>query len=799
MSNQAPAKKKQRVAPPKAPVQAVAGLSSAPTSHVSYTTTAPRTAPAPVSSSTKGASAAASPSTPTERPHQSSVAPAKFSSRATSTAPQEDPQDSDDESDEKSSDGSSEVKDGSDEEHGLNKEESDEEESDEEELGGESDLGEDANIKTEDHERKVHEMRSGFQSRSRRAAVKLQVKPTPRTPSPLVSKNESPVKFEKRATEERQSSAYEDGIVSTHLRVSLVALFGYKQARDAAHAEPLYDDQNEAIWFKPDTRIAVPHFNRTLEENLAAWGLQYDALLKDESRLKDMDPKEKELILSIPVKKFRDALPTGAWGLMVQAWKENRDGKGEEVRQNKNRNSRRGGRKKEKAKRHMGSIKRSGLPVDKYGWMGDYELQSSEHSDPGDKSHITIVTRECISPEVSKIADAFDVEHEAQKTRPGKPVYTRVDRVLTNQKLKMSKGQKVPLWATRPGWIERNPTLERLSRPFIDSELKTMPNTKKVARFVHDHEPEERVYISKNPAPTFKGSAPEFDPVLPVPVANPPAAAPDVQPAAQPIAQPAIQPNPAHVPGQPTFPYYPSYTQQLAHYGLDRYVAPAEQNDAYGLFSGNMAGYGLPLPDYMLGGNGFDAAPGAKVDLSHPFNIEDGSTFDAIMAHVQDATADNLAPQPDPTGNGTSNSTSANDPPIAKPADHTPVPSAEIAAPTGKPAQQRLSGRRRQATAKAAAMEEAAAEEKAAKEKAAPMETTAAEKASTSQEATTLKPKLSKKAKKKLAAIGKGAREVGNEKKLGKDDNRAPTPGPSRAPFSISEIQRIKFKKLPGE
>ncbi|KAG9105131.1 hypothetical protein FRC07_009589 [Ceratobasidium sp. 392] len=212
-------------------------------------TTASRTPSTLALSSTKEALAAATPSTLAERLHKPSVVRAKSASCAahtsapnfksvlftltlniTATAPQNnlqkigalstrlDQDDSDDKSEEERSDDSSE---GEDKEDGLNEE-------------GGSD--EDINRKTDDdlfkigdvHERKIQEMRSGFQPRSRHAPVKPQVKSTQ---GQLVLKNESIVKSETEASKERQSKGYEECIVQIHSRVTLVTEPKYRKTK----------------------------------------------------------------------------------------------------------------------------------------------------------------------------------------------------------------------------------------------------------------------------------------------------------------------------------------------------------------------------------------------------------------------------------------------------------------------------------------------------------------------------------------------------------------------------------------
>ncbi|KAG9121851.1 hypothetical protein FRC07_002023 [Ceratobasidium sp. 392] len=471
---------------------------------------------------------------------------------------------------------------------------------------------------------------------------------------------------------------------------------------------------------------------------------------------------------------------------MARAWKENWDGKGEEVQQHKNQKLQRGGQKKEKSKRRMGSLKRSGLPAEELVFVANAELQPSEHSDPEDKTHCTIVTRKCVLLEVSKFVDALDVEFKSQKSRPGNVVYTWTDRVLTNKKLRMSKGKKAPWWAIRSRWLEENAsTLKRASKPFIDSKLKTMPYANQVAQFINDHEPKECVYLSDDPTPVLEDLAPAIEPALPVHVATQPVTAPTVQPVVQPAAQSVAQPAPTHI------PYFPSYTQQLAHYGLDQHNQHLEQNVPYGLFSGNTAGYGLPPPNYMLGGHSFHTEPGLESDALHPFTLQDRAVFDNIMAQVNEALANSS--QSDPPANDTTIPPSNLS--IPEPPNIAPVPNTEIAASVAEPVQRRSSGRCCQAMAKAVTAD--ATEDVTDKDLRKLPGTTV------------LKLKL-KKAGKKVKVSGKekanGKEKASGEKKASgkgkksvKGNDQEPAPSLSRKPFDISKIKKIKFLRLSGE
>ncbi|KAG9126627.1 hypothetical protein FRC07_002710 [Ceratobasidium sp. 392] len=670
--------------------------------------------------------------------------------------------DSDDDEEGKGSDGDDEVggSQGDSDEDGLNDGSSDEEVSDGKgELDGETGVdkgdgsdegaGSDEEVKKdtgvrmfgteEDLEREISQMRVDFNARKQPAGAGPPAKSTRSTPGPSVPKNKKAAGFD-------EVDAFDSAMIKTHARVCLTSLFGFKEAHDAAHTVFLYNDKGEPIWIKPGERIMIPHLDRSFQENFTAWGPKFYELVANFSRLEE---EERLVLSSVPLERFCDTLPTGAFGSMVRAWKENRDGKGNEVREKKNRNSRRAGRKSQKGKRRLISLKRSGLPIKKFAFVADPEFQSSEHSDCDDKSHLTITTRECVAPEVSKPVDALDV----------------------NAKFKLSKGKKAPGWGIKSGWLESNPALGRASKPFIDTGLETMPNVNQVARFIHEHEPEGRVYV---PATV---SDDVFEPVPPAPLGNP---APALSLA------PSVAPSTARSgPGSSNHPYYPSYTEQLAHYGLDQFAQPFAQDTQYGPFPDH--GYGLPRPDYMLGDNDLVTAPEGQEDLLHPFNLQDGAAWDDIMAQVNNALAGSSDPlSVQPVDNPTPASASAIPPTL----NDSSTPNAEIAAPVDKPAQTtRLSSWPRKATAKAMAAAEAAAAVAAEAEKLKSPDTIV------------LKPKFSKIGKKKAGKAGKGKgtgeKKGGERAKDGADEILVA--GPSRVPFDAGKIKKFSFKKLRGE
>ncbi|KAG9076055.1 hypothetical protein FS749_012216 [Ceratobasidium sp. UAMH 11750] len=217
---------------------------------------------------------------------------------------------------------------------------------------------------------------------------------------------------------------------------------------------------------------------------------------------------------------FRNALATGVFAMMQDAWKKKQEQNWDKRKEKKNRVGHRSGRKTTQ------------LNAQKFGFLADPSFQSSKESDPDDKKHCIVQVPAFRLSEAKKLIGALDVKYNVMKTRPGNPTFTQINYHLVNvavPALKKLKHQRVPGWVVHKKWAKRNPDLERSSCLYIDSCETEMPQAELVELFVHDHEPNPRAYLNgsaNSDAKSDISSAPA--PVsIPVELDTPAAPAPD--------------------------------------------------------------------------------------------------------------------------------------------------------------------------------------------------------------------------------------------------------------------------------
>ncbi|KAG8688982.1 hypothetical protein FRC09_012630 [Ceratobasidium sp. 395] len=556
-----------------------------------------------------------------------------------------------------------------------------------------------------------------------------------------------------------------------HAYSCLMSLCNLKQAKDAAHLIPIYNENREPVYFD-EHEFLIPHFDRPFDENFKVWGKRFYEVAADPTH---MDEEHEDYLKTVPLKRFRDALPTGAFGTMATAWRNNREGQGEAWTKKKNSVSRRSNRKIEKSKRRRAALDKSGLSTEAFGFITHPGFQSSEHSDPDDKSHVTIVSPEYRTPKVVELVDALDLQYNVTKKRSGNRVYTRVDRIKVNSKVPALKNPQMQVhkWAVDPGWMTANPDLERNSRPFIDSHRDMMPDKEEVERFIHDHEPDKRVYVSQ-----------DLQDPLPAPP-TPQSILPDLQPASSPVVQGPL--SHAHLvkpaPAPPALaqelvqiPRYVPYELPTLGNQFPQYVV--QPHDGQLPLPTNASLFGIP-PNFMFGDGQYN--PGSSpdnpqaLDVLHPFNLPDRVDFQETLANgtAPSPQLPSMEPQPSHKAPSPAPFHSASD----------PIHCSERIGPQDEQIQPtRLSGRKRKASTRAVEAAEAA-------------------EALEDSDTTVLKPKLSKAAKEKLKRVGKGKSQKQERVKassLGHNSER-PAAGPSRIPFPMGNIKRISVKKLHGE
>ncbi|KAG8735951.1 hypothetical protein FRC12_017831 [Ceratobasidium sp. 428] len=490
------------------------------------------------------------------------------------------------------------------------------------------------------------------------------------------------------------------------------------------------------------------------------------------------------------------ALRVGAFLSMVQSWKGNCGGKGEERREKKKETSRRSGRKGVKSTRRMEAIAHAGLPTDDFGFLADLGFQESEYSNSEDGTCCVINEPKFLAPQAQQLLAALDTAFETHKRHASNWVFTRIEYFKPNKRVPALKNmrnkvaEKVPRWVINPNWEAENPNLQRLSRPFIDFAKDVMPHAKLVEQVIYAYEPGKRTYVDHLP-----GDKPGPTPTTtPAPAPAPaPIQAPNQAPA--PSLVPAPAPAPAPTPAfnlPPRYGLQPSYGPLLPLF--QQYaVQPAQDNfgpnsNPYLNFDELGAGTNFSMPpmedfdrSFNLGQN-LGAGHVQFPDPAHPFSFQGemityaAAAAEGVIAH-EPVQAAPIPVQPALPNKPTRDPTPENQ-------------QAETAAPQVQATRTSTQSRKSTFKVVAAAEEavEAAAEEAAKAAVAAPDSDT-----------NVLVPKFKKtkkarKGKKGTTSKGKKGVLVGDEV-----NDSEPVPGHLRLPKHLQGVTKITFMKLQGE
>ncbi|KAG9084708.1 hypothetical protein FS749_005014 [Ceratobasidium sp. UAMH 11750] len=255
---------------------------------------------------------------------------------------------------------------------------------------------------------------------------------------------------------------------------------------------------------------------------------------------------------------FHNALGTGAFVKMRDAWKKMQGGKWEERKEKKNMIGRRSGRKTAKAENRAKVLEMSELDVRKFAFLANPGFQSSEESDPDDKKHCVVKVPAFCTPQTQKLIGALNVKYTVMKTCPGNPMFTQIEYRLVDipvPVLKKLKNQRVPGWVVRGKWAKKNPGLEHSSQPYVNSRESKMPQSELVELFALNDSPDPApasdpaLAPAHKPAPAQESTTSAPAPVAPAVVAPAPDApaanAPTAEaPALTQEAAPAQEPTP---------------------------------------------------------------------------------------------------------------------------------------------------------------------------------------------------------------------------------------------------------------
>ncbi|KAG8720787.1 hypothetical protein FRC09_008955, partial [Ceratobasidium sp. 395] len=364
-----------------------------------------------------------------------------------------------------------------------------------------------------------------------------------------------------------QAETFEGGsrrdVLCAHTLKCLLSMCGLKYANQAAQLVPQYDEVTREPRYMIGKRL-IPHFDRSFAENFdQGWGDEYYSVVTNPSHMKT----NKEYLSTVPREVFRDVLSEAGFSTMKAAWSRNKDGKGNEAREKKNRNSRRASRKDIKSGRRRKVLGESELQQESFEFLVDPGFQSSEHSDADDPTLCIVQEPAFRTHKVTQLLGALDVGFKIGRKRVGNRQFSKIQRRLVNTPVpKLKKTiSKVPSWAISSEWGKNYPAVERVSRPHINFGATQMPQGPTVDQFLHEYEPDPRDYPADQelvptsaPIVTSASTRPQLPPAralvaAPVELAPAPAPAPtDAPAAASDLAlRSEVKPEPARAPATP--------------------------------------------------------------------------------------------------------------------------------------------------------------------------------------------------------------------------------------------------------
>ncbi|KAG8776640.1 hypothetical protein FRC12_000803 [Ceratobasidium sp. 428] len=294
-------------------------------------------------------------------------------------------------------------------------------------------------------------------------------------------------------------------ILCAHTLKSLLSMCGLKYAHQATQLIPQYDEVTREPRYMIGKRL-IPHFDRSFTENFdEGWGEEYYGVVTNPSLMKT----NKEYLTTVPREVFRNVLSGAGFATMRDAWNRNKEGKGEEAREKKNRRTRRALRKSAKSDRRKKALGESELELGSFEFLVDPGFQSSEHSDVDDTTLCVVQEPAFRANQVNQLLDALDVGFTSGKQKAGNRQFTKIQHRVVNIPVPRLKktASKVPSWAIDSEWGKNQPAVERISRPHINFRATQMPQGPTVDQFLYEYEPDPRDYVLAE-SPADHGSAP---------------------------------------------------------------------------------------------------------------------------------------------------------------------------------------------------------------------------------------------------------------------------------------------------
>ncbi|CEL58715.1 hypothetical protein RSOLAG1IB_12185 [Rhizoctonia solani AG-1 IB] len=311
-----------------------------------------------------------------------------------------------------------------------------------------------------------------------------------------ITKATSAVKIEHEGDVEMEEKALDDtakdNLIKAITSRGFLSITGMKRLNNAANAQPIEAQDGSPVWYNKDD-LLVPHYHRTFAENWSGWKGEFYAAVKSV-----MDPSEKEILKNVPMEAYRNALITGAFQTAKQAYMDNLDGKGDTKKGKKNESSRKGGRRSAKAKARTDIIEASELPVEEFGFLGDFGYASPAFSDRdsnGKSNRLVVYEPLFRTKEVTEILLAIDRAHVSQRARTGNSPFSRIEYAQVHTETPKMKKYKIPMWSIPDDYETKYPEQFKQLRTRIDFNKTVMPYPENVNSFLRAYEADGRTYI----------------------------------------------------------------------------------------------------------------------------------------------------------------------------------------------------------------------------------------------------------------------------------------------------------------
>ncbi|KAG9085037.1 hypothetical protein FRC07_013476, partial [Ceratobasidium sp. 392] len=277
-----------------------------------------------------------------------------------------------------------------------------------------------------------------------------------------------------------------DRATGRHVLDVMKTLTGAAHTKDAK--PPLFDAEKRPVYRSDD--LIRPQWDLPFEENMKAWGTDFDNAVMDHSRIKGAHADH---IRSLTSEQFRKILQRGTFATMVRSWKQAKEGKLDEWSNARKIAGRVANRKKGKAKIRKAGLEASGLDRDKFGHLADTDYQSSEYSDAVDPNHLVIKDCEFEDEKTKSLSASLYRQGTSGKKKTAANAKKRFSHIKVNAKVpELDHGKRVPGWGINKQWIKDNVELELDLRPRIDHDQDTMPQTDAVDRFIKSYPPQPK-------------------------------------------------------------------------------------------------------------------------------------------------------------------------------------------------------------------------------------------------------------------------------------------------------------------